>query len=68
MALAELVMPWAALLDQLFVVVREAATPLPLVRQALGRIETVGPSAHIVLNRTMAGTAEVATALPAARP
>jgi len=44
------VMPWAPLLDQLFIVVRERATPLTLVREAIARL---GAEARpqIVLNR-----------------
>lgn len=60
-----LVLPWAALLDQLFVVVREAATPFPLVRQALG---TVGLAAapQIVLNRAIGSSAAMPAAILAA--
>lgn len=60
-----LVLPWAALLDQLFVVVREAATPFPLVRQALG---TVGLAAapQIVLNRAIGSSAALPAAILAA--
>jgi succinoglycan biosynthesis transport protein ExoP len=46
------VLPWAALLDQLFLVLREAATPVALVRQALGKLAPTTP--HIVLNRGVA--------------
>jgi len=44
------VMPWAPLLDQLFIVVRERATPLTLVRKAIARL---GADARpqIILNR-----------------
>jgi Mrp family chromosome partitioning ATPase len=59
------VLPWATLLDHLFVVLREAATPLPLVRQALGKIGLATP--QIVLNRTTAASAEIAPSLVAAR-
>lgn len=54
------VLPWAAVLDQLFVVVREAATPLPLVRRALEKVGLATP--QIVLNRAAvpSGTAETA--------
>jgi hypothetical protein len=45
------VLPWIALLDQVLVVVRENATPLPLVREALGRLGQTH-EAQIVLNRT----------------
>jgi Mrp family chromosome partitioning ATPase len=60
------VLPWAALLDQLFVVLREAATPLPVVRQALARIG-LATTPQIVLNRTVAPSAEIAAALAAVR-
>lgn len=54
------VMAWAPLLEQLFFVLREAATPLPLAREALSRF---GPAAtDIVLNRggaPRAGSAEL---------
>jgi Mrp family chromosome partitioning ATPase len=60
------VLPWAALLDQLFVVLREAATPLPVVRQALARIG-LATTPQIVLNRTVAASAEIAAALAAVR-
>lgn len=59
------VLPWAALLDQLFVVLREAATPLPIVRQAVARIG-LAATPQIVLNRTIAPSAEIAAALSAA--
>lgn len=59
------VLPWATLLDHLFVVLREAATPLPLVRQALGKIGIATP--QIVLNRTTAASTEVAPSLAAAQ-
>jgi Mrp family chromosome partitioning ATPase len=59
------VLPWAALLDQIFVVVREGATPLPLVRQALDRAELGTP--HIVLNRGIPPSAEVSAMLLATR-
>jgi len=60
------VLPWAALLDQLFVVLREAATPLPVVRQALARIG-LATTPQIVLNRTVAPSADIAAAFAAAR-
>jgi hypothetical protein len=60
------VLPWAALLDQLFVVLREAATPLPVVRQALARIG-LATTPQIVLNRTVAPSAEIAAALATVR-
>jgi len=52
------VLPWLALLDQLFVVVREAATPLGLLRQALDRAGLSTP--QIVLNRAMPPSKEFA--------
>lgn len=60
------VLPWAALVDQLFVVLREAATPLPLVRQALGRIG-LSTSARIVLNRANASYGDVSVKLEVVR-
>ena len=59
-------LPWTTLLDQLFVVLREAATPLKLVRQALDRIDLVAPP-HIVLNRTTAPLVDLSATLRAAR-
>jgi Mrp family chromosome partitioning ATPase len=44
-----LVVPWASVLDQLFVVVREAATPFSLVQQAIKAV-TVGTTPHVVMN------------------
>ena len=59
------VLPWAALLDQLFLVLREAATPLALARQAL---EKIGPGTpQIVLNRGATPTVEIGARLLAAR-
>jgi polysaccharide biosynthesis transport protein len=58
------VLPWAALLDRLFMVLREAATPLPLVRQALDRIDPTSPP-DIVLNRGVASGSRIPTLLPA---
>ena len=60
------VLPWAALLDQLFVVLREGATPLPLVRQALGKLSLASPP-YIVLNRAKGSSVDVPAALFAAR-
>lgn len=60
------VLPWAALVDQLFVVLREAATPLPLVRQALGRIG-LSTSTRIVLNRANASYGDVSVKLEVVR-
>ncbi len=42
--------PWTSLLDRVFVVLREAATPLSNVRLALDKIDLATP--QIVLNRT----------------
>jgi hypothetical protein len=52
------VLPWASLLDRLFVVIREAATPLELARQALDRLGLAAP-ADIVLNRREAPTTAI---------
>jgi succinoglycan biosynthesis transport protein ExoP len=60
------VLPWAALLDQLFVVLREGATPLPMVRQALGKLSLASPP-YIVLNRARGSSVDVPAALLAAR-
>jgi Mrp family chromosome partitioning ATPase len=51
------VLPWAALLDQLFVVLREAATPVSVLRRALSKVEPA--TARIVLNRGSEQVAEV---------
>ena len=60
------VVPWAAVLDQVCVVLREEATPLPLVRQALGRLHaTTAP--YIVLNRSKPSFVDVPAKLIAAR-
>ena len=61
-----LVLPWAALLDQIFVVVREAATPFPLVRQALGAVGLAAPP-QIVLNRATGSSAAIPAGMLAAR-
>jgi len=61
-----LVLPWAALLDQVFVVVREAATPFPLVRQALGTVGLAAPP-QIVLNRAMGSPAAMPIGMLAAK-
>jgi Mrp family chromosome partitioning ATPase len=59
------VLPWAAVLDQVFVVLREAATPLQLARQAL---EKLGPATpQIVLNRATTPATVVRGSLLAAR-
>jgi Mrp family chromosome partitioning ATPase len=60
------VLPWASLLDRLFVVLREAATPLGLVRSTLGKIGLATPP-EIVLNRTAHTSPAMATAFLAAR-
>jgi Mrp family chromosome partitioning ATPase len=59
------VLPFAALLHQLFVVVREAATPLPLARQALEKVASATP--QVILNRVPAPSAHAAAQLAAAR-
>jgi tyrosine-protein kinase Etk/Wzc len=55
------VLPWATLLDHVFVVVREAATPLPMVRLALTKIGLATP--QVVLNRTAGDDSELPKAL-----
>jgi Mrp family chromosome partitioning ATPase len=60
------VLPWAATLDQICVVVREEATPLPLVRQALGRLGAAS-APYIILNRAKASSVDVPAKLIAAR-
>jgi polysaccharide biosynthesis transport protein len=52
------VLPWAAVLDQICVVVREESTPLPLLRQALGRLQAANAPC-LVLNRTKTSSVEV---------
>src|SRR5437773_2055324 len=42
------VLPWLALLDQVVIVLRELATPAPVLRQALERLGTASP--HVVVN------------------
>jgi Mrp family chromosome partitioning ATPase len=49
----DFVVPWSSVLDRLFVVVREAVTPLALVREAVQRL-TVATKPEIVLNGTAA--------------
>ncbi|HEV8534268.1 MAG TPA: hypothetical protein VGR87_00895 [Candidatus Limnocylindria bacterium] len=49
------VLPWAASLQQLFVVVRSGVTPLALVRRAIEEVALERP--QVVLNRMPAGTA-----------
>jgi succinoglycan biosynthesis transport protein ExoP len=61
-----LVLPWASLLDRLFVVLREAATPLGVARQALDRL-TLAAAPDIVLNRREAPTAGILTKFLPAR-
>jgi Mrp family chromosome partitioning ATPase len=56
------VLPWATMLDQLFVVLRESATPLPVVREALKKIALVAQP-RIVLNRTAAPSPDVAATI-----
>jgi Mrp family chromosome partitioning ATPase len=60
------VLSWAALLDQLLVVLREASTPLPQVRDALGRLGNA-TNAQIVLNRTVHPIGSAAAALRVVR-
>lgn len=60
------VLPWATLVDQLFVVLREAATPLPLIRQTLDKIGLATPP-QIVLNRTAALSPESTASFLSAR-
>jgi Mrp family chromosome partitioning ATPase len=52
------VVPWPPVLDQLFVVLRDAATPLALVRQALAKLGSHG-AAQLVLNRAAAHEAHL---------
>jgi Mrp family chromosome partitioning ATPase len=61
-----LVLPWASLLDRLFVVLREAATPLEVARQALDRLALAAPP-DIVLNRREAPSAGILTKFLPAR-
>ena len=49
------VLPWAASLQQLFVVVRSGVTPLALVRRAIEEVALERP--QVVLNRMPAGSA-----------
>ena len=60
------VLPWAAVLDQICVVLREEATPLPVLRQALGRLHAVNAPC-IVLNRAKRSSVDVPAKLLAAR-
>lgn len=60
------VLPWAAVLDQICVVLREEATPLPVLRQALGRLHAVHAPC-IVLNRAKPSSVDVPAKLLAAR-
>ena len=60
------VLPWAAVLDQICVVLREEATPLPMLRQALGRLQAANAPC-IVLNRAKPTAIDVAAKLVAAR-
>jgi Mrp family chromosome partitioning ATPase len=61
-----LVLPWAALLDQIFVIVREAATPYPLVRQALATVG-LAAQAQVVINRAIGSSAAQPAGMLAAR-
>ena len=60
------VLPWATVHDQVCVVLREDATPLPLLRQALERLHATNAPC-IVLNRTKASAVDVPATLMAAR-
>lgn len=60
------VLSWAALLDQLLVVLREGSTPLPQVREALARLGNA-TNAQIVLNRTVHPSGSAAAALRVVR-
>ena len=59
------VLPWLALLDQVVIVLRELATPAPVLRQALERLGTASP--HVVVNRAMQPAVDVAAALRTVR-
>ena len=61
-----LVLPWAALLDQTFIVLREAATPVATVREAVAKLG-FATTAHIVLNRGTLPSPDLAFSLLAAR-
>jgi polysaccharide biosynthesis transport protein len=61
----QFVHPWMSLLDGVFLVVKESATPLPLVRDALDRMGPATP--EIVLNRATRPSLVVARAPLAAR-
>jgi len=52
------VLPWAALLEQICVVLREGATPLPVVREALSRLHVANPP-YVILNRANASSIDV---------
>ena len=60
------VLSWAALVDQVLVVLREASTPLPQVREALGKLGNA-TNAQIVLNRTVPQSGSATAALRAVR-
>ena len=51
LAAESFVLPWAGLLDDVVVVLREFATPVPVLRQALSRLGS--PSPRVVLNRAV---------------
>lgn len=55
-----LILPWAASLQQLFIVVHSGATPFSLVRRAVATVAHERP--QVVLNRMPAWTAGLATA------
>src|SRR5439155_898544 len=54
----QFVVPWPPVLDQLFVVLRDAATPLALVRQALEKLGS-HVATQLVLNRASAPEARI---------
>ncbi|OLC54455.1 MAG: hypothetical protein AUH85_11670 [Chloroflexi bacterium 13_1_40CM_4_68_4] len=60
------VLPWAAALKQLFVVLHEGATPVALVRKALSRLE-IATTPGIILNQTRENRGDLAADLAAAR-
>jgi len=60
------VLPWAAALKQIFVVLREGATPIALVQKALSRLE-IATTPGIILNQTRENRADLAVDLAAAR-
>jgi len=59
------VLPWAAVLDEICIVLREEATPLPLVRQAVDTLP-VANAPYVILNRAKASSVDVPAKLVAA--